>query len=392
MPWIGFDDTDDLKGGCTTDLVDRWIRSAMDKGVLTRLLDSRLVRLWPMAPQKTRGNAAISLHFNTCKTLEEVFIHAVGFIKTEAKKWNRNSNPGVVVSPHQFPATLYSKAVSSTVKLDAILKEIKKMNAYFFSLGNENGLIGAVASISWPGVWDWSWEIISYRDVISSPREAIIPLIPPLDPDHIWNEAHLGHKSPAIPNTPCPILFGLRTRQYHKAIHVLLTCQEQKIGDRIRLYRTNQGTGDHITEILEGIVRGKIILKGGHVKLEINTNGDFETWMAFKPAGDVCRLASQVEIGDKVEAIGLYSSDYSLHLEGLRVSRMTLTPSKCECGGSFSSMGKKQGKRCKKCRKRLQLSEFHTSFSQWSKWFRPGPRERRHLSRIGNPPTLTLKR
>ena len=56
--WIGLDDTDEREHGCTThdfnDLLDVLSESGM------KIVDARLVRLWPFAPQRTRGNAALA--------------------------------------------------------------------------------------------------------------------------------------------------------------------------------------------------------------------------------------------------------------------------------------------------------------------------------------------
>ena len=56
--WIGLDDTDEREYGCTTHdfnhLLDHLIDCEYD------IVDPRLVRLWPFAPRRTRGNAALS--------------------------------------------------------------------------------------------------------------------------------------------------------------------------------------------------------------------------------------------------------------------------------------------------------------------------------------------
>ncbi len=55
MGWLGLDDTDDLSGGCTTEVFHRLLNS------LNAIVEeTRLVRLWPFAPGRTRGNAALA--------------------------------------------------------------------------------------------------------------------------------------------------------------------------------------------------------------------------------------------------------------------------------------------------------------------------------------------
>ena len=59
MGWIGLDDTDSVEGGCTT-----WefhlLLSEIEESGFEINNAPRLVRLWPFAPERTRGNAALS--------------------------------------------------------------------------------------------------------------------------------------------------------------------------------------------------------------------------------------------------------------------------------------------------------------------------------------------
>ena len=56
--WIGVDDTDSLKGMCTTYLATELIRELTEEHDLIGY--PRLVRLNPNIPWKTRGNGAIA--------------------------------------------------------------------------------------------------------------------------------------------------------------------------------------------------------------------------------------------------------------------------------------------------------------------------------------------
>ena len=64
MPWIGLDDTDTLSGGCTTYefhlLIQSLTKSSRGGSPWGIPSDSRLVRLWPFASKRTRGNAALA--------------------------------------------------------------------------------------------------------------------------------------------------------------------------------------------------------------------------------------------------------------------------------------------------------------------------------------------
>ena len=61
MAWIGLDDTDHLDGGCTTKNFDSLLIALEQNYTLKQ---PRLVRLWPFAKQRTRGNAALAVEIN----------------------------------------------------------------------------------------------------------------------------------------------------------------------------------------------------------------------------------------------------------------------------------------------------------------------------------------
>ena len=56
---IGLDDTDHIDCACTTDHFQRLLTTLNDSIVSLETKERRLVRLWPFAPNRTRGNAAL---------------------------------------------------------------------------------------------------------------------------------------------------------------------------------------------------------------------------------------------------------------------------------------------------------------------------------------------
>ena len=64
MVWVGLDDTDSLSGGCTTNVMHRmikYLRTCDDSDLWEVSEYPSLVRLWPFAQRRTRGNAAVSV-------------------------------------------------------------------------------------------------------------------------------------------------------------------------------------------------------------------------------------------------------------------------------------------------------------------------------------------
>ena len=58
---IGLDDTDHPEGGCTTYDLNELSRLLIQNIDSAEEVERRLVRLWPFAERRTRGNAALCL-------------------------------------------------------------------------------------------------------------------------------------------------------------------------------------------------------------------------------------------------------------------------------------------------------------------------------------------
>ncbi|MDG1533283.1 MAG: hypothetical protein P8Q35_02410, partial [Candidatus Thalassarchaeaceae archaeon] len=56
---IGLDDTDHTEYACTTEHFDRLLQVLLENIPSFEIIERRLVRLWPFAPERTRGNAAL---------------------------------------------------------------------------------------------------------------------------------------------------------------------------------------------------------------------------------------------------------------------------------------------------------------------------------------------
>ena len=121
---VGLDDTDHPDGGCTT--YDLNSLSELLRSVLPSYeeVERRLVRLWPYAERRTRGNAALCL----LATIEE---GDQGALYEALDSWvpepgdadgTSSARPAIVAGSGDPPMEWYTDAVRSRVDLDDRLR------------------------------------------------------------------------------------------------------------------------------------------------------------------------------------------------------------------------------------------------------------------------------
>ena len=392
MVWLGIDDTDGPDGGCTTDLFDRLITDLSIHEPSADICDMRLVRCWPMAPERTRGNGAVACQIRTTLTLDEISAWAIEWFRAQ-EPWPDESSPACILSENQLHPTLYWNAVRGYVNADDVFSELEALGVYTWTPRSKRGLVGASAAIAWPGISDWSWELIAYRKEAIGDRDVDTETLEKFDPDPDWNGTRHKGRLLCVPNTPCPILFGLRSRRRDRLD--LLDSQLPNAWGRPglrswRIFRSNQGTDDHLSGVIAGAVVDREIIRGGHVRLVVDTGEGHAVWMAFREGGEVVQLARDLSTGDSIKGVGLMTEKGDLHLESLRILKTRDANERCDCGGSLTSMGTGQGRRCRRCRRRYSRTDIEEDAGEWTEWSRPPSDRRRHLSRRGEPPSLNL--
>ncbi|UCE73431.1 MAG: DUF1743 domain-containing protein, partial [Methanomassiliicoccales archaeon] len=181
--YIGIDDTDSVKGMCTTYLASEIILEFSECDVIGH---PRLVRLNPNVPWKTRGNGAISVRLGKgsgkrfligeiegkkyygyehgkSTHIEDLQARVQNIVDSNAMFEDDNTNPAYVILKRKPPQWLYWKAVRGIVKLNEVKRLLKKQNGTFKGYKNERGLIGAASAVSWRPL-DGTHEVIVYRD------------------------------------------------------------------------------------------------------------------------------------------------------------------------------------------------------------------------------------
>ena len=424
MLHIGIDDTDSIKGGCTTWLATEVIQELSEFDLIGY---PRLVRLNPNVPWKTRGNAAVALTLGKGLGMKKLIGEFDGkqfftFKKGIEVKYNKDqilervlgliqkhsmpdSEPGIVISDSFLPEELYWQGVSSIVTNDMLSELIE--GTISSGLRGSRGIFGAACSLSWSGNFSkingisHTWELIGYRnkDKWGTKRNIDISTVQKVSNiKTVFSCADLDGKIAMVPNSPCPVLWGFRGTNGDKLIENFKNLGPE-IPSRWLVYKTNQATDDHlipkeISEIKDGdsviievtINSKPIVIKGGHRFFEVQDKFKHTVnCAAFEPTKNFRHMVDKLEIGDSVTVCGSVSNG-TINLEKLRilalVSRYSRPPNPiCDCGKRTHSSGKNSYYRCKSCSKKYDRPEkVEVSSDLELKWYEPPASSRRHLS------------
>ena len=390
MGWLGLDDTDSLAGGCTTEVFDTLLRH-LPVDASTGI--PRLVRLWPFAQRRTRGNAALAVEIHT-NDVDDLLSHLDAWWDDHLAPLSGNVEASSVSDRDQFPASpgmvwfdqppspsVYFDAVRSRVSIDSLPEPTRAWGGH--------GRIGATAAVAWPAL-DHTWEAIAWRLGGHEHRPRSVDDAS-LDVVDAWPDTFLSRDprkgiSLIAPRGNSPVLFGLRATSLEAAKR---GCQRLLEGvgteqvDRWRVFQTNQASGDHlgpqwsltVEQVQVHPTRKHATVLCGDVSVR-----------AYAEGGPVNALARWLMPGDEISVAGLMDADGVVHAERLKVEtwvpRAHQRPSCPECDVRMKSMGRNQGLRCPKCKRRSEDAwvdvEAHPPYESWVE---PPASARRHLAR-----------
>lgn len=375
ITWLGLDDTDSLDGGCTTEMFYQLLNR-----IDIEYEDPRLVRLWPFAANRTRGNAAVAVKLLT------TFEHAQDLLENQ---WNwicmrseSDANPALLLVEEQLDESIYWNAVRMNVEPS----EIKFSTKHQIWSKGDFGIVGAAAAIAWKGSHDHTWENTVYRleENIGKTRsidEALLAEMDKMFPDTFLNRDPRKKKGLISPRSPCPVLLGIRGESAEVVRDAYDWLREkgsieQSSGNMI--WRTNQACDDHLSSIISATVESfPIVRKRGHCALDTSEG----KVVAFAEGGDVNKMLQKLIPGDVISFMGL-KFEGAIHLEKLRLLKPQLRSKKrplCECGKRLKSAGKGQKLRCPGCGM-LSEKEWIGVSIEPSPWLQPPPDRRRHLA------------
>ena len=422
--YIAVDDTDSMRGNCTTFLATEIIRELYTDFDL--IGNPRLVRLNPAVPWKTRGNGSLILKFGKGvgkKTRigiidgKDIFCFENGVdisyekkdivdrIKPLIEKFHESdADPGLIVSDVRPSPEYYEHGLFTIMSVSDVVDELDRIGAETFTIGNGRGLIGSICGLAWIPR-DFTYELLTYRipDKWGTPRHVDSKSIMMMDHQYpstfnSWEDR--TNKVAMVPATPCPVLYGLRGDSMDDLIPASESIESEEIY-RWVIFLTNQGTDDHIIReyeslrpnasyLVKGVVRECARhIRGGHVFMDMDTEYGVITCGAYEPSKEFRMVFDRLIPGDTIEVMGEYREDPAtlnvekLHVISLVPDLIKVSNPMCQvCGKRMESVGKGQGYRCRKCHTRSD-SNITTERMRWivPGWYEPPTAARRHLSK-----------
>lgn len=380
---IGFDDTDSLKGSCTTYLATELINRLHKK---VEFLDfPRLIRNNPNIPWKTRGNGAIAITISVEEEqIDSVISTSIDTIE-ELHQDSPDTNPGIVFFKDKIPDEIIkfsSKALTEVISISLAKKYAERYCYRYYTIGNGRGIIGglaAVGNILNPGKEDFTFEILTYRvaNFIGKKRrlndESVRRMDEQLSP---WVFNNIDEESKKVLINPAgldPVLYGIRGENPEILLKAKELVEIDEPLDSYCIFRTNQGTDQHFKyskPIIRNfsVFKGKVkviekpeTLVGGHVFFKglILEKNQMINVAAFEPSKKFRNVIRDLLPGDKLIAYGgirhkTEIENFTLQLEKCDIyflsEHFTEEAPFCpKCEKRMTSDGSNKGYKCKKC-------------------------------------------
>ena len=400
---LGLDDTDHAEVGCTTERMNDLLIT-ISRSLESTLVERRLVRLWPFAERRTRGNGALG-------AVLEIADHRKEDLDAICRKWfsglinqidsypdsGTPPSPCLLISYDPLPVEWYWEAVRGFVDSNSRMQQAVKRNCTILDSGPNFGIVGASAAAAWNPSIASSWELIAWREerLIGKQRTVAKDAVSRLSEEHpetFLNRDPTKDKGMIAPRTPCPVLYGIRGKSesvVSKAHHWLQDREDVERCLSFASHITNQLSDDHIQTPRSGaVISAAKETRGGHAYLFVFTGKERIKLVAFSEGGPVNRLLRALMPGDNISWLGLEAPDESVHLEKLRldIASPRIVGRPLCCSRTMRSAGKGQGLRCLSCGK---VEDKHWNSTEAEppsghligEWIEPAPSNRRHLSK-----------
>jgi len=297
-------------------------------------------------------------------------------VDSQARIDDKKTNPGFALMTKKPSFIDYENAVKQIVTLENAKKILEENNAYYKGYKNCRGLIGATASIAWLSNNKMTYELIAYREQKKWGTKRFIDDESTKKMDKkcsktFDNYDYRNNHNRIVPNSPCPVLFGIRGTCEKELVSAKSMIKSEKI-DSWLIFETNQGTDDHLQKttinkiqpyqsvIVEGMVsKAPYTKRGGHVFFSIKNSRKEIDCAAYEPTKDFREIIRELIPGDLVEVYGgVRKEPLTINLEKINVNKLENKIEKIEnpictkCGKHMKSKGVNQGYRCIKCGER----------------------------------------
>ncbi len=421
--FVAVDDTDSMKGNCTTFLATEIIDEFSD---LDLIGNPRLVRLNPATPWKTRGNGSLVMRFgkgkgptrfigeingrkiycyDDCTSFEpDPEMMRERIIPHIEAHHEDDSDPGLLISRVKPRQSFYWDGVRTIMDRSVIDDEIRRIDATTFEIGCGRGLIGCTCGMAWRPR-DSTFELLTYRPASRWGTERVFDPLTICDVEHgfpttfnSWEDRM--NKVAMVPATPCPVMYGLRGDVESDLIDASKIIETEPI-DRWMIFLTNQGTDDHIIHnphalipnqsySLRGIVESyPRHITGSHVFIDVHTRFGTVTCGAYEPSKEFRYTLDWLNPGDEIEVIGeLRDEPRTLNIEKIHVistveEYIKVSNPICPiCSRTMKSTGSGQKYKCKKCHTKSSNPIMRKTVRQIVPgWYEPPTAARRHLSK-----------
>jgi tRNA(Ile2)-agmatinylcytidine synthase len=380
---IGIDDTDSIKGGCTTYIAALLVNRFSQLGI--QFTDyPNIIRLNPNVPFKTRGNAAAALRIRipdaTYEFIRETVLRTV---EENSRLGDEGTDPAVVFlrgHPTYTIKQFSREALTDIVPVQKAVKTLRGSNASAVSYGSGLGLVGALAALGQTLSSDHTFELVAYRERSNRGKPRLI------DEDSVrrmdlmtapktFNNFDSDNRRVLItPHGPDPVLLGLRGESPEVVARAFRLLRIREPVERWVIFRTNHGTDAHFAGStfnqrmtinrpikLSGTVLDRPErISGGHIFFKLRQERRAVLCAAFEPTGKFKEVVAKLIPGDEVVVFGAVRKHegkplLTVNLEKIIVTRLcdevTIENPTCSrCGKHMKSAGRGQGYRCERCK------------------------------------------
>lgn len=408
---IGLDDTDSRLGGCTTYLASEIIRRLHNQDA--RFVDyPRLIRLNPNIPWKTKGNAAVSMSIEI-HDAKDTFEEVCNIIEVNLSKGESDAAALLFTGRVTSDITELAKtALWRVIKKSKVIQMVESHRVMTKLWGNGRGVIGALAAIGSSLSTDHTFELLVYRNRENwgTKRKIVPESVFEMDrgtqPFTYNNYDPETERILIAPHGPDPVLLGIRGETPEVVLRGLRILRIQEPIDRYIIFRTNQGTGVHLTHKLDlnpprayvsGYVRGVVanrakVERGGHLFLPLNDSSKEIQCAVYEPTGSFRRVFQELVQGDVVEIGGGVRRKTRNHPSVINVEYIQVLDLKkitrrmhffcSRCGKRMKSIGRNKGYRCRHCGKKIYSNKVvEVPRKIGVGLYQPPPRAHRHLTK-----------